>query len=56
MLNWLSANWASLAVGIAVLAIVAAAAAKIVRDKRNHKSSCGCSCAGCPGAGMCHRN
>jgi hypothetical protein len=56
MLNWLSVNWASLVVGAVVLAIVGAAVAKLIRDKKNHKSTCGCSCASCPSAGMCHRN
>ncbi len=55
MLNWLSINWASLVVGLVALAIVVAAMTKIIRDKKNHKSSCGCSCASCPSAGMCHK-
>ena len=55
MLTWLSANWSSLVVGLALAAIVAAIVVKMVRDKKNHKSTCGCSCAGCPSAGMCHK-
>lgn len=56
MLNWLSANWASLVVGLVLAAIAAAIAVKMARDKKNHKSACGCSCAGCPSAGMCRKS
>ena len=35
-----------LAVGIA--AVVALAAAKLIRDRRQGKGSCGCNCANCP--------
>jgi uncharacterized membrane-anchored protein YhcB (DUF1043 family) len=55
MLKWLSANWASLVVGLVLACIVAAVIVKMVRDKKRHKSTCGCSCAGCPGSDICHR-
>lgn len=55
MLQWLNANWASLIVGIVLLAAIAGIVVKLVRDKRNGKSGCGCNCAGCPGAALCHR-
>ena len=55
MMNWLSANGASLVVGLIVAAIVAAVIVKMVRDKKQHKSTCGCSCSGCPGASYCHK-
>ncbi|MEN6339393.1 MAG: FeoB-associated Cys-rich membrane protein [Clostridiaceae bacterium] len=55
MLNWLSLNWASLVVGLAVAAIVAAVIVKMIRDKKQHKSTCGCSCSGCPGSAYCHK-
>ena len=55
MMNWLSANGASLVVGLIVAAIVAAVIVKMVRDKKQHKSACGCSCSGCPGASHCHK-
>ena len=29
---------------------------QMVKDKRAGKSSCGCKCAGCANAGMCHAN
>lgn len=41
-------------IGILVLVAVGLAVRKLVRDKRQHKSSCGCGCSNCPSAGMCH--
>lgn len=55
MMNWLSANWASLVIGTVVAAMIAATIVKMIRDKRNKKSNCGCSCSGCPGANYCHK-
>lgn len=55
MMNWLSANWATLVVGLLVAAVIAAVILKMIRDKKNHKSFCGCSCSGCPGASYCHK-
>lgn len=54
MLEWLCANWPSLLVGAAVLALVVLAVIRIVRDKKKGRSSCGCGCAGCPMSGSCH--
>ncbi|MCE5235407.1 MAG: FeoB-associated Cys-rich membrane protein [Clostridiaceae bacterium] len=56
MFEWLSANWGSLLVGLAVAAIVAAVAIKMIRDKKNHKSGCACGCEGCPRAEICHKS
>ena len=44
---------ATVIVGIIVLVIVSAAARKVILDRIKNKSSCGCSCSGCPGA--CHQ-
>jgi len=55
MLNWLSANWASLVTGLAVAAVVAAIIVKMMRDKRNNKGGCACGCEGCPSAGLCRK-
>ncbi len=54
MLNWLSENLATILVGAVTFAIVGAVVIKLIRDQKNHKSSCGCGCANCPSAGMCH--
>lgn len=55
MINWLSTNGASLAVGLVVAAVVAAIILKMIRDRKQHKSTCGCSCSGCPGESYCHK-
>lgn len=42
-------------IGGIVLLAVAAAIIKIYKDKKNHKSSCGCSTGkGCGGCSGCH--
>ena len=53
MLSFISSNLSTIIVGLVVFAIVAAVVVKLVRDKINHKSSCGCGCSGCPSAGSC---
>lgn len=55
MMNWLLLNWASLVVGLLVAALTAAVILKMIRDKKRHKSACGCSCSGCAGAAYCHK-
>jgi len=55
MMNWLSANLASLVVGLVVAAIVSLIIVKMIRDKKQNKSTCGCSCSGCPGGSYCHK-
>lgn len=47
---------ATLIVGIIIAAVIFLAAGKLYRDKKSGRSSCGGSCAGCPGACPCHTN
>jgi len=56
VLSYISQNLASIVTGAIVFAVVTAAVAKMIKDKRNHKSSCACGCANCPSAGRCHEN
>ncbi|MBO4426788.1 MAG: FeoB-associated Cys-rich membrane protein [Clostridiales bacterium] len=53
MLTWLAARWIDILLVLAVLAAVTLAVMKILKDKKAGKSSCGCSCGGCPMAGKC---
>jgi hypothetical protein len=53
MFEFVAENWATIVVGIAVFAIIAAVAVKLIRDKKRHKSSCGCGCDSCPMSGGC---
>ncbi len=55
MMHWLSVNWASIVVGLALAALLAGVILNMIKNKKNNKSACGCSCAGCPGANICRR-
>ena len=54
MIQIISSNLANIIVGVIVFSVITLAVIKLVRDKKNHKSSCGGGCAGCPSKGMCH--
>jgi hypothetical protein len=54
MISFLSENLGNLVVCLLLAAIVGLAIYILVRNKKNGKSSCGCGCANCPSAGMCH--
>ena len=47
MLDFIMNYGGSIAVGAAVLAVVAMIIVKFVKDKRAGKSSCGCDCGEC---------
>lgn len=56
MLAFLAANLGNIVV-IAVLALVIVLIVRsLISNKKQGKSSCGCSCAHCPSAGLCHKN
>ncbi len=42
-------------ISLALLAIVAGIIAKMVKDKKAGKSSCGCGCSSCPMSSECHK-
>ena len=50
MIAWVSTNIGNIAVTLALLVIVAAVIFKLIKDKKNGRSSCGGDCAHC---GMC---
>lgn len=54
MLAWLSENIATVIICAVLIAIVAAIIVKMIKDKKQGKSSCGCGCADCPMGGSCH--
>ncbi len=56
MLNWLTNNFGTLLVLLALGAVVAAIVIYLVREKRQGKSSCGAGCAHCAMAGMCQKS
>lgn len=44
----------ALVLGVLVV-IVALIITKMVRDKKNGKTSCGCGCSDCPSKKICHK-
>lgn len=56
MLQFFAANWGTILIGLLVAAAVVLILAKLWRDHKKGKSSCGCNCSQCPSSGMCHVN
>ena len=54
MLEWLSSNLATIVICVCLIAVVVLIIRKMIKDKKQGKSSCGNSCASCPMAGKCH--
>ena len=54
MLNWIANNISTVLISLGLLIIVSAIIAKLVKDKKKGKSSCGCNCAHCAMSGSCH--
>ena len=54
MLEWLTANIATIVICACLLAVVVLIIRKMIKDKKQGKSSCGCSCGSCPMSGSCH--
>lgn len=55
MLNFWMENAGSIAIGLVVLFIVVLIVAKLYRDRKRGKTTCGCGCDHCPSSGMCHK-
>lgn len=56
MLEFFLANLPTIIVGAIVFTVIALVFIKLIKDKINHKSSCGCGCTNCPSAGACHHD
>ena len=56
MFEFIVQNLSTIIVGIIVLGIFAAVVVKLIKDHKNHKTSCGCGCDGCPSSDICHHN
>lgn len=52
MFPWMIQNIATILISAALVFVVAAVIAGMIRGKKRGKSSCGCGCAGCQ-AGSC---
>ena len=56
MLEWLAANIGTIIVALIVIAVIAFVVARMVKDKKEGKSSCGANCAHCACRGDCHNH
>ncbi len=54
MLQWIEANLSTILICFALIVIVAMIIWHLVRQKKQGKSSCGCTCAHCALSGSCH--
>ena len=55
MSSWISANIGNIVVLSILVVVVGLVLYKMIRDKKNGKSSCSCGCAGCPMRDKCHK-
>lgn len=56
MIDFLIDNLGTVIVGLIVLAAIILIVAKMIKDKKHGKSSCGCGCEHCANAPYCHGN
>lgn len=54
MVQWLTDNLGNILISLLLAAVVILAVHKIIKDKRQGKSSCGCNCSHCAMSGVCH--
>lgn len=55
MFDWIAANAGTLLVSAVLLVLVILAVVKMVRDRKQGKSTCGMGCGGCPMSETCHK-
>ena len=46
---------ATVVISLALIAVVAGIIARMIKNKKAGKSSCGCGCGSCPMNGGCHK-
>ena len=54
-MEWLVQNWGTLLVGGVLALVVLAIVLRLIRNKKEGKSSCGCGCEGCALRDRCHK-
>ena len=53
MKQWLTENISTVIIAVILLAALTAIAVKLIRNKKQGKSSCGCGCKNCALSGKC---
>ena len=56
MIEWIIENLATIVIFTIVLAVITAIIVKLVLDKRQGKSNCGCGCKNCESRNICHKD
>ena len=55
MFEFITENIATVLLGLAILVAVVLVVFKMIKDKKNGRSSCGCGCESCGMKGSCHK-
>lgn len=55
MLRFFADYWGTIVIGAVLAAIVTGVIVKLIKNKKNGKSSCGCGCEHCPSSCACRR-
>lgn len=55
MLEFIHNNIATIAVSALLFGVVVAIIVRLVKNKKQGKSSCGCGCSNCAMSGICHK-
>jgi hypothetical protein len=55
MLAWLTENIGTIVVSLILIAVVSLIVVRLIKDKKQGKSSCGCGCENCAMHGKCHK-
>ncbi|MBO5374364.1 MAG: FeoB-associated Cys-rich membrane protein [Clostridia bacterium] len=56
MLEFLANNIGTIAISILLLGVVAGIIIRLVKNKRQGKTSCGCGCSNCAMSDICHKD
>ena len=54
MLDWIVPHIGTIAVGALLLAVFGAIVFKMIKNKKEGKTTCGCGCSGCAMREQCH--
>lgn len=54
-IQWLTDNWANILIVVLILSALVLVVCKLIKDKKNGKSSCGCGCENCAMHDSCHK-
>lgn len=54
MFQWLIENLATIVISLILLAAVVLIVVRMMKNRKQGKSSCGCGCSNCPMSASCH--